>query len=481
VANREQKDALLTFDTVRVEDTRAAAAIVFLLGAAIVITTLAYGAVHQPILALFYLGAVALAGLWAADAFGAGYFRFNKSYLQLPLVAMIILGLLQILPLGSLAEAAGVSGIPRTLSLAPYDTQQTVAHFVALLIYFAAALAFIDSGSRLRKVVGLITIFGFAFAFFAILQSVLSPNKIYGIYEPKKASPFGSFVSRANFAALVEMTIALPLGMVFAGAVPKDRRLIYLTAIALMGVALVLSGSRGGLVSLLAIIFFTAFFSLGTRSYGQMLLKIGLAALLVAVVIGGTIFVGGETSLTRIADSAVSKDPSTSRTHIWNTTLKIIADAPVLGNGLGSFGVAYTAKDTLSGLERAEQAHNDYLQVVSDAGLAGAVIGLAFLFFLFRTGFANIKTANSYRRGVALGALAGCFGVLVHSLFDFVLHTTAIALMFLTIAALVVVSRKDKDKEERQHRAKKEEKSASVTAIEEKLGAGEKAAKPKSA
>jgi hypothetical protein len=41
---------------------------------------------------------------------------------------------------------------------------------------------------------------------------------------------------------------------------------------------------------------------------------------------------------------------------------------------------------------------------------------------------------------VAVGALAGCFAILVHSLFDFVLHTTAVAMMFVTLASLVVVS-----------------------------------------
>jgi hypothetical protein len=34
------------------------------------------------------------------------------------------------------------------------------------------------------------------------------------------------------------------------------------------------------------------------------------------------------------------------------------------------------------------------------------------------------------------GVLAGCFAVLVHSFFDFTLHTTANALLFLTLTAL---------------------------------------------
>ena len=56
--------------------------------------------------------------------------------------------------------------------------------------------------------------------------------------------------------------------------------------------------------------------------------------------------------------------------------------------------------------------------------------------FLFRQGFTRRETDDKFRRGVATGALAGCFAVLVHSFFDFTLHTTANALLFLILAAL---------------------------------------------
>jgi len=43
---------------------------------------------------------------------------------------------------------------------------------------------------------------------------------------------------------------------------------------------------------------------------------------------------------------------------------------------------------------------------------------------------------------VATGALAGCFAVLVHSAFDFTLHTTANALLFLVLAAMATLDRR---------------------------------------
>ena len=121
-----------------------------------------------------------------------------------------------------MAETAGLSGVPRTISLDPFATQTSAIHFLALAIFFGA-FVFFDSASRIRKVVAVIAIFGFVYAFFAILQSVLSPGKVYGIYEVRFAVPFGSFVNRHNFAAYMEMTISLPLGLLFAGGIVRDN------------------------------------------------------------------------------------------------------------------------------------------------------------------------------------------------------------------------------------------------------------------
>jgi O-antigen ligase len=423
-----------------IETTWASKLLFFLLCATTIFTTLAYGAVHHPIIAIFYLIAAIVILLWAFDAFISEVLRFNKSLLQIPLLVAFLYGIFQIIPFGTLTEVAGITEISRTISFDPFWTQVAAFHFLALLIFLAALLTYIDSAKRLNKIVLVITVFGFVFAFFAVLQSVLSPNKIYGIYEVDYATPFGSFVNRHNFAAFMEMSIAVPLGLMFVGAVQKDKKLLYVTAIALMGIALILSGSRGGLVALLAEIFFLILLTTKTKGYNQLILKVGLAVLLVATMIFGSMWIGGETSLTRIAETAASEDFSANRTHIWNVTLNIIKNNFIFGTGYGSFGVAYTPYDSFNGLERVEQAHNDYLQILADAGIIGLIIAGFFIFTLFQTGLKNAQTSITFRRGVAVGALAGCFAILVHSLFDFVLHTTAVAMMFVTLASLVVVS-----------------------------------------
>ncbi len=411
----------------------------------IVLTTIIYGAVHQPILALFYVAVTAMVLLWAIDSFRQGRVSISLSVLQIPFYAAAAYGAIQSIPFGTAADIAGLANIPETISFDPYATQMSALHYLALGMFFSVSLVLVNSASRIRKLVILIAVFGFAYAFFAIIQSVLSPGKIYGIYEVRSAQPFGSFVNRNNFAAYMEMTIAVPLGMLFSGAVARDKRLLYITGIALMGVALILSGSRGGLVALVSEVILLLVLTTGAKSRGRLFAKVGLAALLIAGIVIGSVFVGGESSLTRIADTTASGDVTTDRSHIWSVTTKVITSTMPLGAGLGAMGAAYTPFDTYSGLERVEQAHNDYLQVIADAGIVGVVIGLFFLFWLFRQGMNSAAVTNSYRRGVAIGAIIGCFAILVHSIFDFVLHITAVSIMFITLMTLLAACRDSYD------------------------------------
>jgi len=332
-----------------------------------------------------------------------------------------------------------------------------------LMIYFAAVLVFTDTPKRLRLLVRTIAVFGFFLAIFGLTQSFTSPDKVYWIRELPQSQAFGPFINRHHFAGYMEMTLALPLGLVFTGAIEKEKKFIYLFAAGLMAVALIMTNSRGGLISLLAeILFLVATMGLrrhrrkrkGSEEHKPRIksaaVKAGLALALVVGLFAGVVLLGGEDALTRVAGSVNTDDPTTGRAHFWSVTVDIIKTHPWLGTGLGAFGVVYTGYDSRNGLYRLEQAHNDYLQVLSDAGIIGAVIGLFFVVNLFRMGFMRRDSRDNFRRGVATGAMAGCFGVLIHSFFDFTLHTPANALLFLVLAALATMNGRVEDVQSRR-------------------------------
>ncbi|HEY0385639.1 MAG TPA: hypothetical protein VGC64_06485, partial [Pyrinomonadaceae bacterium] len=225
---------------------------------ALVLSTLAYGTVHYWSLAIFEIGACALVILWAVDAWRSRTLRISRSPLQWPLIGFALLGLLQLLPLRSYSVGEGaLSSAPiSSLSIDPYSTRLALVQIVALLIYFAAALAYIDSPKRLRLVVRTVTIFGFLLAIFGLIQSFTSPNKIYWLKELPQSTPFGPFYNRHHFACYMELSLALPLGLLFSGAIERDKRPLYLFAVVIMGIALIATGSRGGMIALVAEIVF---------------------------------------------------------------------------------------------------------------------------------------------------------------------------------------------------------------------------------
>jgi O-antigen ligase len=419
---------------------------------AIVLSALAYGTVHYWALALFNLGALTVLVLWMLDAWRLGNLRVSRNLLQLPLLGALALGLFQLLPLRDASSGGGpVTNLVNTLSLDPYSTRLVLVQLATLLIYFAATLVFVDTPHRLHVLVRTIMIFGFVLAIFGLTQSFTSPTKVYWVRELSQSTAFGPFINRHHFAGYMELTIALPLGLLFSGVVDKDKRMLYLFVAGLMGVALVMTTSRGGIISLVAEIVFLVIVTgiwktqnerRKTKSsrLKQIGIRAGMAAALLVGLFFGVLLLGGEFSIYRFIDTVNTNDPTTGRAHFWAVTLDIIKAHPYVGTGLGAFGVIYTRYDSRNGLFRLEQAHNDYLQVLSDAGIIGALLGLSFVVLLFWMAISRARSRDDFRRGVALAALSGCFAVLVHSFFDFTLHTTSNALLFLVMAAIATLN-----------------------------------------
>ncbi|MGB8509008.1 MAG: O-antigen ligase family protein, partial [Pyrinomonadaceae bacterium] len=426
---------------------------------AVVLSALAFGTVHAWSLAIFQAGAGLVVLLWMMDAWRSRTLRFSHNFLQLPLIGLIALGLIQLIPLGAGDVGAGLLSVApvRTLSFDPYATRIVLIQLVSLLVYFAAALSFVDTPKRLRLVVRAVVVFGFALALFALMQHFLNPYVIYWLREPKQAQPFGPFINRHHFAGYMELILALPLGLLFSGAIERDRAPLYAFASIVMCIALVMTNSRGGIISMLAEILFLFIItaSVGRKRGGNnreeptasgssrlraAAVRVGLGFALIVAVFTLVLYFGGEESLSRFVGTVNAQDPTTGRTHFWKGAVEIIKDHPFAGAGLGAFSAVYPRYDTGNGLFRLEQAHNDYLQILSDGGIVGAALGLLFLVALFLMAFRRMATHDKFRRGVAIGALAGCAAVLVHSFFDFTLHTTSNALLFLVLAALATVN-----------------------------------------
>ncbi len=408
-----------------------------------VIAAVVYGAVDPWMLGLLSILIAIVALMWLLDGGLNGELRYSTNSLQLPILAVLAIGCVQLLPIA-------------TRSMDPYATRFFLIRLVLFFIFFAAALAYIRGVNRRKLVAYGVIVFGALIAFFGILQRLAAPDGIYGLRPTPHAIPLGPFVNQHHFAALMEMTSGVAIGLLFGMGFPRARKLIVAIAAAIMGMAIIFTGSRGGLISYLGVVAFAAIASFVRRSEGsesrrdpdvrtgirRNLIVATVAVGLVIVVLGSVLFLGGESSLLRGTGLVYeqSADVTSGRSHFWSIAWQIFLAHPVLGAGFDAFGVAFTRYDTWNGQFRVEQAHNDYLQILADGGIVTFLSVAAFEFLLMKKGISAITSAGSrdIERSISTGALAGCFGILVHSFFDFPLRTPANALFFLLLVVLAV-------------------------------------------
>src|SRR5689334_17373522 len=302
----------------RIRHTLASRFAFLVICVAIVTTTMAYGTVHYWAQGLFNLGGLTILILWVLDAWGLGTLRVSRNLLQLPLLGALVLGVVQLLPLRDMTNDAALAlGLSNSLTFDPYATRLVIVQFATLLIYFSATLVFIDTPHRLHLMVRTIMIFGFLLAIFGLTQSFTSPTKVYWMRELNQSTAFGPFINRHHFAGYMELTIALPLGLLFAGVVEREKKLLFIFIAGLMGVALVMTASRGGIISLIAEIMFFVIMTAIFRKRGEYRhrrtsrlkavgVRLGLAAALLVGLFIGVLTMGGEMSLNRLIVDSVN-------------------------------------------------------------------------------------------------------------------------------------------------------------------------------
>jgi O-antigen ligase len=428
--------------------SRLSSVIFFLLCLVPALGTIIFGAVDETTWIIITVLWALITLLWLAETSKAGGLLINASTLLLPVAGLIVLGLVQLLPtpLASINHSA---------------TRSFVVRLIVYFVFFAACLTFINNERRLKKIVWFVVIFGAVMGFYGILQWLANPTGIYGLRRTPQAIPFGPFVNQHHFAAFMEMTGGVTLGVLFGGKRTRERTLLLVLAVVIMGAAVGFTSSRGGLLAFISVFAFVILMQFlmpkhdapeTENGHSSTRRKIVIAAsglALIVVTLTTILFLGGNDQLLRGTGAIRPDDVSTGRFHFWPIALKIFLDHPIAGAGFDAFGVAFTRYDTWDGVMRVEQAHNEYLQTLADSGIIGFICILAFIFLLFAKGIATILSKHGFRKEAALGALGGCFGILVHSFFDFPLRTHSNTFFFLllaTIATAPIASRRRRSK-----------------------------------
>lgn len=326
-------------------------------------------------------------------------------------------------------------------------TAEAAIKLAAYVGAFFLVVSLCDSVARLRWLQSAILIIGTVEALYALeFHALAGPETEQGIV--------GTYVNRNHLAGLLEMTISVAIGLCLAHASriprqPGSRGLvIWLTsfllgrggwmlfALLVMMCALVFTTSRGGIIALGAALAIVLGFSAiaKNRDLGER----RTLPLLAGVIFFGLMWFG----LGGLPDKLDRAGLDGGRADLREVGYQMIADRPLFGSGAGTFRWVFPQyKDARFSLGYYEHAHNDYIELLTDQGVVGAVLAMGAI------GSAGVCIVIGFRvrrrariRAALIASSVGTLSLMIHGLVDFNFHIPANATYFFVLLGLGVAS-----------------------------------------
>lgn len=234
------------------------------------------------------------------------------------------------------------------------------------------------------------------------------------------------------FGAYLLMIISILTAFTLRERAVKRRTVFAVILLSLL-LCLALTYSRGSWVSLAAIVLGLTLF------YDK---RFGLLFLLVPVVLA---FYHGQV-VERFLSLFSGEDTSVDlRFALWESTMAMIEEHPLLGVGWGAYFLAYPDYNFFIQEEGVLifHAHNMYLNMLAEVGIPG---GMAFLLAFFAQGilcWRNYRHGNdSFTKSMGLGGVLMVMALSVISMGDHVLFSRSVSFCFWSLSALCASCRK---------------------------------------
>lgn len=406
-------------------------------------------------LALIELAALPLLVLAGGRLIQTGLWREHRLAIGL-LAALIAVPLVQLIPLPPeiwtrlpgrdpmvlALELAGLEPGWSSLSLTPEHTWRAALTLMPPLAFFGAML----SSSLVQR--GRLAWFCIAAAVVGILlgaaQLASGGDGLYVWHWTPAGSINGFFANRNHLAS--SLLVSLPFAIIFGAASlrRRDRRTtsLWLGAVfaGLVVVALAAIRSRAGItlfVPVMVISLIGAWIAAGRG-------RPGVGLLVVTGCIGAAITAVAILALPPVLARFDTDGAPESRFERWPLVAETAQAYLPLGSGIGSFDAVYRSVEPLEELDNTffNQAHNEYLETWLETGWLGIGLILAFLIWFVRRCWAAWKSAASREGDLQRAASIGIGVLLLHSIVDYPLRTTTLAVVFALCCGLLELARR---------------------------------------
>jgi O-antigen ligase len=385
---------------------------------------LAFGAVEPWAVFALEASSTVLFAVWAYRQWTDRQLTIVDSVLYRPMAAFFALALIQ--------WATGATAY----------RLETYNHLLLYTAYGMLAFVVIQTlrrSSQSELITKLFTAYGGLLAAFAILQGMAPNGKLYWIFGLQQGGfIYGPYVNHNHYAGLMEMLTPFPLVLAASSMTHGNRKIAAAGVAALMGASIFLSGSRGGMVAFVVQVLVLGILLVRKPDAGwqQPLMLAGFVALVIVFMV----WMGGNELTQRlISIHSETREEITGgvRMTIDRDALRMFMKRPLLGWGLGTFPIVYPEFRSFYTSFFVNEAHNDYVQLLVETGVAGFSVAIWFLVLVFRQAARKLKNWTETSTGaLTVAALVGCIGILVHSFLDFNLQIPANAALFYVLCGI---------------------------------------------
>ena len=211
----------------------------------------------------------------------------------------------------------------------------------------------------------------------------------------------------------------------------RALRLMILGATLLMGVALILTFSRGAYLGALVAV------GLFLILLDRRLIFLGIFGLIVAAVLMPDAILMRFLSIGDMGDTS-----TTYRVSIWLGTLDMVRDYWLvgIGPGLDTWRLVYPLYAFAATI--AHHSHNLFLQILVETGVVGMVLFLCILYHFYKTAFISLSSFGGETRIFAIASISAMTGFLAMGVGDYALYNYRLRLLFWVVLGLGLLNRK---------------------------------------
>ena len=242
---------------------------------------------------------------------------------------------------------------------------------------------------------------------------------------------YGTFENPNNLAELFVLTMPFYMAVYFNARTKSRKRFVLYAAIPPV-IAMAMTYSRSGWIGLVLAVLIFAFFK--KRRVVPVIIIVGLLALPVLP----------RSILNRILTIGSRKDSSTNyRFMIYDSLSGLLKDIWARGIGLGSdvMSIAVkTYKQMLNG-RYPLHAHNNYIQLVVEMGILGAVSYIAAMLNIIKNSFKTaVKRIDDSTRNIILAGAVSLIGIMIISLAEYTWFYPRVMLIFWLTTGITIAS-----------------------------------------